>query len=53
MTAQHPLFDAIDEMAESARYLTTDEAKERFNAELDRCIQGLRELKKNQPTESE
>ena len=53
MTAQHPLFDAIDEMAESARYLTSDEAKERFNAELDRCIQGLRELKKNQPTESE
>jgi len=51
MTTKHPLFDAIDEMAESARYLTSDEAKERFNAELDRCIQELQELKNNQPTE--
>jgi hypothetical protein len=51
MTAQHPLFDAIDELAESVRYLTTDEAKERFDAELDRCIQELQEFKKNQPTE--
>jgi flagellin-specific chaperone FliS len=53
MTAQHPLFDAIDEMAESARHLTTDEAEERFNAELDRCIQRLKELKDNPPPRNE
>jgi len=51
MTAQHPLFDAIAELAESVHHLTTDEAKERFDAELDRCIQELQEFKKNQPTD--
>ena len=53
MIAQQPLCDAIAEIAESIPHLTTDEAKERAFAELNRCIQELYKLKNNQPPESE
>ena len=53
MTTQHPLFDAIDEMAESARHLTDQEAIDMLNEEIDTCIRFLQECKQPETPKNE
>ena len=53
-TNKHPLFDAIDEMAKSACYVSDDDdSKALLDAELDLCIQQLQEIKNKQTSENE
>ena len=52
-TNRHPLFDAIDELAKSACYVSDDNSKALLNAELDLCIQQLQEIKDKQTSENE